>query len=536
MTYKQRGYSGLYQGHTTNYFQNSAGVDIDIATVKTIGSLYLLKPFVEALKVRDIVDRIVPMERDNGGLTHGEVIEQLVLNRLHDPQPLVHIEDWAEQTGILELCHIRPEQLNDDRLGGALDAVEPYGDDIEEAIVLHVLSRFAKIDPSQVLWDLTSFYFEGAHDESDLITYGYSRDQKPDKKQAVVELNVTAEGGIPVCHRTLPGNASDQKEALKNLETLKKRLKNKDLLIIGDRALFTKANLAGLLNKKIDFVGPLASKEREFLLGFPDEQFQILAYTTAKGKGGYSGIDTIYRFEQDGGFYQCRAVVVKSDELAEQEGKTLDRNLAKVAADLLKIRDHLNKFKYKHYDYANDQIKKMLAKHGRCGKLFHVLLDARDEDAMTLTWEYEQELLDRERRLLGKYVLATSLDKKTHDADEALELYKSRHLVEHRFRTTKSTLKVRPVFLQKDERIKALVLVMVIALIVYALIEYAVKQERLATSAKQALFMFRMPAIVTLRVNGQIMQQIGNIRPFMLEILAALNVKPLELDGAVDTG
>jgi hypothetical protein len=77
---------------------------------------------------------------------------------------------------------------------------------------------------------------------------------------------------------------------------------------------------------------------------------------------------------------------------------------------------------------------------------------------------------------------------------------------------------------------------MIIALIVYALIEYVVKQERLATSAKQALFMFRMPAIVTLRVNGQVMQQIGNIKPFMLEILDALNVKPLELRGGVDTG
>jgi transposase len=350
MTYKRRDYSGLYQGRTTNYFQNTTGVDIEIATVKTIGSLYLLKPFVDALKIREIIDRIVPMERDNSGPTHGEAIEQLVLNRLNAPCPMVHIEDWAEQAGILELCHIRPEQLNDDRLGGALDAIEPYGDDIEDAIVLHALSRFSKIDTNQVLWDTTSFYFEGEHDESDLVTYGYSRDQKPDKKQAVVELNVTARDGIPVCHRTLPGNASDQKEALVNLETLRKRLKNKDLLIIGDRALFTKANLAGLINKKIDFVGPLASKEKEFLLSFPDEQFQPLAYTTAKGNGGYSGIDTGYRFEQDGGFYKCRAVVVKSDELAEQEGKTLDKNLTKVAADLLKIRGHLNKLKYKNYE------------------------------------------------------------------------------------------------------------------------------------------------------------------------------------------
>ena len=45
---------------------------------------------------------------------------------------------------------------------------------------------------------------------------------------------MTARDGIPLCHRTLPGNASDQKEALTNLETLKKRLKKKNFLLIGD--------------------------------------------------------------------------------------------------------------------------------------------------------------------------------------------------------------------------------------------------------------------------------------------------------------
>lgn len=96
----------------------------------------MLKPFVNALCIREIIDRIVPMERDAGMLTHGEVIEQLVLNRLNAPCPLVHLEDWAEATGILELYHIRPDDLNDDRLGSALDAIAPYTADIEEAIVL----------------------------------------------------------------------------------------------------------------------------------------------------------------------------------------------------------------------------------------------------------------------------------------------------------------------------------------------------------------------------------------------------------------
>ena len=535
MTYKRRTYSGLFQGSTTNYFQSIPGINIEIASIKTIGSLYLLKPFVSALGIRDIIDRIVPMERDAGRLTHGETIEQLVLNRLNAPCPLVHLEDWAEATGILELYHIRPNDLNDDRLGRALDAIAPYIDDIEEAIVLFCLSRFGKIDTDRILWDLTSFYFEGDHDDSEMIKYGYNRDQKKDKKQAVVELNVTAKDGIPLCHRTLPGNASDQKEALANLETLKKRLKKKTFLIIGDRAMFTKPNLAGLISKKIDFVGPLAGKDKELILSFPDDKFQPLAYATAKGKGGYSGIDTTYRFEHDGGYYNCRAVVVRSDELCEQQGKALDKNLQKVDADLQKIRGHLNERKYKNVDYAADQIKKMLDSHGCHGKLFHVVLKEDEEGALTLTWEYENELLEQQYRLLGKYVLATSLDKKTHDAEAVLDAYKSRHRVEDQIRTTKNTLKIRPVFLQSDERVKALVLVMIISLIVYALIEYVVKQEGLAKSAKQVLFMFRMPAIATLKVNGQIMQQIGNISPFMLDILNALNVKPLELN-IVDTG
>jgi transposase len=79
----------------------------------------------------------------------------------------------------------------------------------------------------------------------------------------------------------------------------------------------------------------------------------------------------------------------------------------------------------------------------------------------------------------------------------------------------KSALRIRPVFLQSDDLISSLVLVNVIALIVYALIECVCQQEGLAKSAKQALFMFRMPAIITLTVNGQVVQQIEDIKPFM---------------------
>jgi hypothetical protein len=49
----------------------------------------------------------------------------------------------------------------------------------------------------------------------------------------------------------------------------------------------------------------------------------------------------------------------------------------------------------------------MLGSHGCHGKLFHVVLKEDEEGVLTLTWEYENELLEQQRRLLGKYVLAT---------------------------------------------------------------------------------------------------------------------------------
>jgi len=168
--------------------------DIRLDETKVIGSLYLLKPLLEKLGLREAVDVVVPMQRDiAGGLTHGQVLEQLIINRLDAPCPLVDIEYWAHERCVEAVYGIPSDKLNDDRVGRALDAISEYTSDIEDIIVLKALSHF-NIDPKLVHWDTTFFYFEGNYDASNLITLGYSRDQKKDKKQVVVELNITAEG------------------------------------------------------------------------------------------------------------------------------------------------------------------------------------------------------------------------------------------------------------------------------------------------------------------------------------------------------
>jgi hypothetical protein len=61
-------------------------------------------------------------------ITHGEVIEALVANRLTAPAPMVRVQDWAAAMAVEEeeeAYGIAPDLLNDDRIARALDAVAP---------------------------------------------------------------------------------------------------------------------------------------------------------------------------------------------------------------------------------------------------------------------------------------------------------------------------------------------------------------------------------------------------------------------------
>jgi hypothetical protein len=91
---------------------------------KVLGALPVVARFCERLDIGGIVDRAVPV-RDVAILTHGQVIEALIANRLTSPQPLVHVEKWAAAWAVEEIFGAVPSALNDDRIGRALDAVAP---------------------------------------------------------------------------------------------------------------------------------------------------------------------------------------------------------------------------------------------------------------------------------------------------------------------------------------------------------------------------------------------------------------------------
>jgi len=245
---------------------------------KLLGSLYLTKPLLERMKIQAIIDSIIPEYKENGQIvTTSQVVEVLVANRLHHPRPLRDIEEWAELCGIEALYGLNPENLNDDRLGRALEDLEQYFEAIETALALHVIQEFG-LTPAEILWDTTSIYFEGDYDSSELIRFGYG--EKSDLKQLKLALNVEKESGVPLRADVLNGNRTDVTIVVENLQKLRRALKKEDLLFTGDNAMGTIPNCRLLHNQKIRFIAPspASSLFEQALDSVDEEELDLLVF------------------------------------------------------------------------------------------------------------------------------------------------------------------------------------------------------------------------------------------------------------------
>src|SRR3989442_509694 len=100
------------------------------------------------------------------------------------------------------------------KLGRTLDEVDTYGCDLFLSEIALAVCQHEAIDQRFNHLDTTSFALSGAYiPESDeqaiAITHGYSKDHRPDLKQAVLELMVSQDGGVPLASKSWDGNAAD---------------------------------------------------------------------------------------------------------------------------------------------------------------------------------------------------------------------------------------------------------------------------------------------------------------------------------------
>ncbi len=160
---------------------------------KLLGALPVVAEFCRRLDVAGIVDRACPV-REVARVTHGQVIEALVANRLTSPRPLLRVEDWARQWAVEEVLGIEAAALNDDRIGRALDAMAPQLEQVIGSVGARAIVVFG-VDVARLHWDMTSISVYGVYDDPvagfAAPRWGKPKDRRPDLKQVQAGLAVS---------------------------------------------------------------------------------------------------------------------------------------------------------------------------------------------------------------------------------------------------------------------------------------------------------------------------------------------------------
>lgn len=308
-------------------------MEIVSSRVRNLGLFTLLKPILDRLQIAETMDRYLPMRsRWDLGVSHGQALEMLILNRLMSPKPLYRIQSWAERLYTEAFGPVTASKLYDNRIGRALNVLHPHIEAIEAEIACQAITEY-QVSTDIVHYDPTSIYSEGEYPEEELLKLDYSRDHRPDAKQIHLGLNVTHDGSIPIRHTIRPGNTADVTTVDDNMQKLRQVVKSKKLLMISDRGTVSAKNLIALQKGAAEFLCTLALKEphKALIARIPEYLYSLIPFTpkrkSKKKTGKFRGVERRLSFTWKKETLTARALLVKSFIKLEVDRKAREKRI-----------------------------------------------------------------------------------------------------------------------------------------------------------------------------------------------------------------
>jgi hypothetical protein len=200
---------------------NSGGGPFQLVSDK-LGGLPIVEHFLGRVGLDERLGRYLPRNDRRLRLAPGQVVGVVVRNIICRHRPLYAIGEWAAPftPTLLGLEEGDAAYLNDDRVGRALDKLfDADGASLLTETVLAAVRSFG-IDCSELHNDSTTVSFTGTAystaapsrrggKKAPVVTFGHNRDHRPDLRQLVYVLTVSADGAVPVALRVCDGNTND---------------------------------------------------------------------------------------------------------------------------------------------------------------------------------------------------------------------------------------------------------------------------------------------------------------------------------------
>jgi len=441
---------------------------------RRFGAVWLGWKLWRALKLDELCAELMPAGRE--AVPWAQMAAVLVIARLTEPSSELHIaEDWYRTTALEDLIGVAGDSVYDNRLYRALDRLLPHKPALEQHLRRRLGELFA-LEYDLLLYDVTSTYFEGLAEGNPLAQRGYSRDHRPDCKQVCIALVVTREG-MPLGYELFAGNRHDVTTVEEVVEQMEKRFGLAQRIWVMDRGMASAENLAWL-----------QQSGRRYLIGTPKSELRRWARELAHTNDWQSvreGVEAKLCVGPDGQetFVLCRSVARREKEQAihDRFQKRIEQGLDKLGKRIEHARVALERGKLER------QIGRLLERNARAAGRYLIELepDPAQPAGVRLKWPAQPQWDDWARHSEGCYLLRTNI--RDWNVEQLWRTYVQLSEAEAAFRIHKSELAIRPVWHQREDRVKAHILVCFLAYVLWKTLEQWQSRAGLGNSPRTTL-------------------------------------------------
>jgi len=474
-----------------------------------IGAHPLIQPLIERLRLREFFADAFGKPDARLELPHVDTALLLVRNFALSRHPLYGVPQWARRFAAaqLELTPAQVDLINDDRLGRLLDrlfAVDRRS--LMTRLIVHMADEFG-IEMAQIHNDSTSITFSGEYLEPSAradgrqpprITHGHNKDHRPDLKQLVWTLSISADGGVPVHYNVDDGNMSDDLTHRHTWDILRQITRTSRFIYTADCKLCSRANMAYIAERGGWFITVLPKSRKEdgafkhSLARHPVAWKPIGKQPPRRRKRDPAEVYEAYETPEFSSSEGYRIVWFRNSEKWARDEATRQRAIERARFEILRLNERTDTRRPKSRPQVQAVVDSILATTG-AAPWVHVKLVGREthrykqmkpgkpnwrtpyQRVTSTRWEavatVDQQAVQASAATDGIFPLITNLPADTHPPIKILEIYKYQAFVEKRHEQLKSVAEVVPVNFKSPARIDAFLFLFFVALTIQTLLE-----------------------------------------------------------------
>ena len=538
-----------------------------------VNHLPIIKDYADRIGLVPVINELVPSEME---IDPGTIFLGMVLDTLSGRSPLYRLDEFFKSQDVELMLgkKVGASSFCDHNVARVMDKAYEVGSiKIFSALAANAV-RIFDVNTRHVSFDTTSVNVCGNYDLYDnedhghpfKITYGHSKDHRPDLKQFMISM-LCVDRTVPIFAKTEDGNSSDKTINNKILSHISKYMANHGIepgafIYIADSAMVTAKNLSTIGDNNL-FISRLPATFKEcssaITAAIENDHWKVIGAlsntrpTKKRPAAQYKAYETEVVIKAK----HYRAVVIHSSSHDRRRGKRIDQKLkteykalekqckeaskkpfyceadARAAAQALEE----SNIKYYQAKIEIEEIPKY--KRGRPKDGIKKISEIR----YGLCWKLSEnkQAVSKLKEEAGCFVMITNVPahgENGYDSLAILKAYKDQYGIEQNFGFLKDPMIVNSVFLKKPQRIEVLGLVLVISLLIWRLIERSMRQfveegnqdlpgwkRRRTTRPTTFMLMTKFQGIMILKIGSK--RRLN--KPFnhqQLEYLSALGVNP----------